>query len=415
MKTSIIAVILCALICIGCSGAGALNSVVPEPDGQPQAITQHTEHAADAARWITWGVCQLVIARDGSGYSVTPERSADAYWGYHLNAVKLLEVSPGQNCIKISKIELLANSDLAVDISITHPYNNPVYTGFDVRGIIMFPSSQWLKDPELVEYLGWNYGNWHWRWASCRKGDAELMNPDGYTTIWAPYYGNYYYPENYYELEEGFPIFGYYQGKMASGDDIGTVNGFKYYYSNETRHMFEAGKTVTRTFIIRPPEQGPIEATYSVYAHWVEPLEIPVTDPAKDFGPEANSPLPYEFRIEQIGPIDMDAPPEVRAQNLLWHIKYWHFGIESWNPGGSDLLASGTCGPSFTESFDKCPDCYMIQSFTTSYCLFPDYLPGTMAVLFSLAIDNDGSPFAPHLATDYYIAWLDFEACDGEW
>jgi hypothetical protein len=240
------------------------------------------------------------------------------------------------------------------------------------------------------------------------------MNPDGWTTLWAPDYGYLYHPETNFELEDGFPIFDYYEGWMASGEDFGIVNGFRHYYSNETRHMFEANETVTRTFIIRPPAEGPIEASYSVYAHWVEPSVTPVTDPATDFPPEANSPLPYEFWIEQLRPIDCDAPHDERAECILWHIKYWDFGLESWEAEGADLLATQCCSNELLESFDQCSDCYRLAHFTTAYFTMPEILPGTYPIIFKLYINCEGTE-SRHLATDYYISYLEFGACDGEW
>jgi hypothetical protein len=408
MKAQIVFLMFLILLLPSCSSISDPISV--KTDGR--AISETRSNAG----YIPWAACDFVIARDGSEWEVSPNRMASATWGYHLNAVKLLEVSPGRNCIGIEKIELLDNGDLAVDISITHPYHDPCYTGFDVRGIIMFPSSQLVSDIDLYEQ---KYGkpprHWAWRWASYRKGNAELMNPDGYTTLWAPYYGYDYFPENEYELEEGFPIFDYYEGWMASGEDLGTINGFKHYYSNETRHMFEVNEQVTRTFVIRPPAEGPIKASYSVYAHWVEPSVLPVTDPATQFPPEANSPLPYEFWIEQLFPIDCDAPENERAGCILWHIKSWNFGVDEWDPGATDLLRSSVSLYKLMEVFAQCPDCYRQELFSTTYFTMPEILPGVWPIIFTLSIDHDNKKYTNPIATDYYISYLEFGACDGEW
>jgi len=397
----------------------ACSSVARDAPSTPTSPDLAAQQAQSAARYVCWGVWDLVIARDGSEYSIIPMRSAEAadyYWGYHINAVKLLEVSPGKNCINIWKIKLLPGGDLAVSISITHPYNDPCYTGFDVKGIIMFPSSQLISDPEIYENrYGKPPSTWFMRFASYRKGDAELMNPDGHTIIWAP--DRQERQQWQFELEEGYPIFGYYKGRMASGEDIGVINGFKTYYTHQNRHMFQPGYTVTRTFIIRPPAEGPIQASYAVYAHWAPPSVYPVKNPAVDFPPEANSPIPYEFRIEQVGPIDPDAPDEVDAESILWHIKYWHFGIEQDAEGWRDLL-NGSYGSGFIQleqAFDICPDCYRTNKFHLYWEEFEDFLPGTLPVVFFLEIDPDGKMYNGCLATAYYIAWLDIEACDGEW
>jgi hypothetical protein len=408
MRTTWIYLALLLILLPACSSPGA---DAPTTAISPDLTAQQAEMSGG---YVCWATCDFVIARDASEWEVIPGRGADASWGYHLNAVKLLEVSPGKNCINIWKIKLLPSGDLAVDISITHPYNDPCYTGFDVRGIIMFPSSQFLPDNELRAGGGMEplvVTDW---FASHRKGDAELVNPDGYTTIWSPYQVSD--QKHKFELEEGYPIFGYYHGRMASGDHVGTINGFKRYYTHKNRHMFQPGYTVTRTFIIRPPAEGPIQASYAVYAHWAPPSVYPVKNPALDFPSEANSPLPYEFWIEQVGPIKPDTPQEVQAESLLWHIKYWHFGIDTWWDIHVDLLGCGYSGGNqyLVEAFDKCPDCYQETTFDTDYCSIPDILPGTWPVVFLLKVIYKKYDHYWPVATDYYIAWLDIEACDDE-
>jgi hypothetical protein len=408
MKTPWIHLLI--LLCLLPACSTRLPSDVVAPGA---AADLEVREASRKAGYVCWGACDLLIARDGSEWEVIPKRGADATWGYHLNAVKLLEVSPGKDCIKITKVSVLPNGDVAVDISITHPYDNPIYTGFDVRGIIMFPSSQYLPDNELRAKGGQEPAGEVRTWfASHRKGDSELMNPDGYTAIWSPHQISD--QKHHYELEEGYPIFGYYHGRMASGEHVGTLNGFERYYTNENRHMFEVGRAATRTFVIRPPVQGPIEASYAVYAHWAPPSVYPVANPATDFGPEANSPLPYEFWIEQVGPLDPDAPWEISAENVLWHIKSWHFGIDTWTDAWTDLIGGSHAVP-LVEAFDKCPECYHLNSFGTAYPGIPDILPGTWPVMFLLKVDPDGKMYNGYLATEYYIAWLDIEAYDGEW
>jgi len=410
MKTQMIYLLILTLLITSCAGYGGDGPVVPDSTGTTGLCEQ-----SDSGDYVSWGTYDMVIARDGSEWEIVPRRSAEATWGYHLNAVKLLEVSPGQNCIRISKISVQSNGDLAVDIEIEHPYDNAAYTGFDVRGIIMFPSSQYIPDNDVRIEAGLGpLGQWSYRFASYRRGDAELMNADGYTTLWSP--EKVSDQKFLYELEEGFPIFGYYEGTMASGDELGVLNGFKRYYTNETRHMFEAGKTQTRTFIIRPPEQGPIYASYAVYAHWAEPLVIPVTNPVTDFGPEANSAMPYEFYVEQIGPYDFDTPKKIRGNNVIWHIKTWEFPPLDWYFLTSDLMGGGTSYPFSVETADDvCPDCYRITTLTPEYGQLHEQFPGTFPVICRINYDHDNLQKTPNLGVDYYILWLDIEPLDDQW
>src|SRR4030042_5713104 len=105
-----------------CSLTGSNPVIMDSPQRLP------VREPSTSAGYIPWAFVAMVIARDGSEWVISPNRTAAAKWGYHLNAVKLLEVSPGQNCINIGKIEMLATGDLAVDIAITHPYDNAAYT-----------------------------------------------------------------------------------------------------------------------------------------------------------------------------------------------------------------------------------------------------------------------------------------------
>jgi hypothetical protein len=305
-----------------------------------------------------------------------------------------------------------------MDVSLTHPYPGyPQYTGFDVRGIIMFPSSQYYPDDELRLKAGYNpyQGPWHHRFAWSEKGDAELMNPDGWTTIYAPDFDNDFYMY-YYPLQDGYPIFDYYKGKYASGENLGTINAFIRFYSNENRHMFEVGKTVTRTYIIKPPASGPIQASYAIYAHWAEPLKMPVTNPAQDFGPDANSPMPYDFQVIQDGVIDPDAPNHEQAKHLIWHIKTWSIPMKYWTADMVDLPYLHPEGEPFQNHPNGQPDDYLMPGINVeSYAHIPGGTPGKWPVLFRLFIHDPEIPSGPWLGMDWYILDVDIGVLDGNW
>jgi len=415
-RTLITLLLVLALFSAGCMHADYRDPVGASGNVLAPAFTQTDGDHEPGGSFQIWGFYDLEIARDGSSVTIAPDRSAMADWGYHLNAVKLLETSPCTNCLSLSNIYLLPNGDLSVDVSIEHPFDNPVYTGFDVRGIIMFPASQYFPDNDLRALANLEpWGDWHSRWSSWKKGDAELMNPDGWTQIWAPdterWHSAFDIPYSMY------PIRNYYPGKFASGEDLGTINAYRHYWSNPTRHMFEVGKTVTRTYVIRPPAEGPILASYAIYAHWDEPLKIPVTDPATDFGPEANSPIPYEFWVTQDSEIDPDAPLEERAKHIHWHIKSRDIGPELWLTAYGDLLYVGGGGGNVYPHPSGLPDDYYIGDFDTyPYELVPGWLPGEWPYLFCVYVANPKKPWWKlPLATDWYIADIAIEAPDGEW
>jgi hypothetical protein len=411
---------LMLVILHSCAHTDRKDPTFPSTGNQAGSLTMSSAKASDGGRYLAWGFYDLEIARDGSYVQVTPNRmAAGSVWGVHLNAVKLLEKSPCSNCLAISNAHLLPDGNLSVDISITHPFDTPTYTGFDVRGIIMFPASQYFPDDELRIQCGldpWQSG-WKRRYSSADKGDAELVNTEGWTIIWAPDLDWYDF-----EVDEGYPIFGYYPGKYASGENLGTINPFRRFHSNENRHMFEVGKTVTVTYIIRPPATGPIKASYAIYAHWAPPEKVPVTNPAEDFGPEANSPMPYEFWVTQDKPIDPDKcdhnTPDA-PDPLHCHIKTWDVTYDRW--GGSVSELTYECGSfgiwPITPHPSGQPDDYVLPGFCTSgYEQVPDGLPGEWPYLFYLEIDHptDMSYGLP-IGRDFYIAKIAIEEPDGEW
>ncbi len=421
MKTQVVILVVIAFL-IGCGRSGGSDPI----NNQLlfSTVTGAESSSLEPGQYLNWGVYNIEIGSDGSCFIVNPNRTASGEWGYHLNAVKLLEVDPCTDCVWLSNIHVTPDGNVSVDISIKHPWSADIKyaTGFDVKGIIMFPASQYFPDPELREMAELPpFDGWFNRWSSHEKGDAELMNPDGWTTIWSP---DNPHPTDH-DLDEGQPIYGYYPGKYSSGEDLGTINAYKRYYSNETRHMFEAGQTVTRTYIIHPPSVGPILASYAVYAHWAPPVNMPVVDPATDFGPEANSPMPYEFYITQDEPIDPDAPPEVSGLLIHWHMKLWNDDFKAdWVGTESDLvLINKLCG-NFTQHPNGVPDDYYFGGNSPSWDNLgyvwvndkvPGFLPAELPYIFRLNIWHVVPGPDTLLCKEYYLFNVALEAPDGEW
>jgi hypothetical protein len=118
-------------------------------------------------------------------------------------------------------------------------------------------------------------------------GDPEILNADGYTYYWCPDY------------DSGLPhpIFNYWEGKYAFGGvPTANMNAYLDFYSNEERHMLEAGATVSRTFHISLPS-GPWKAGYALDVCWEIPTVMPVTNPVDDFPISANQPEMYRFKL----------------------------------------------------------------------------------------------------------------------
>jgi hypothetical protein len=170
-----------------------------------------------------------------------------------------------------------------LSVQITHPFPGlRRYTGFDVKGIVMFQGSREFNyHPQSSPFYPENY-----RVSSRLLGDPELLNADGYTFRWCPMF----------DIGSSMPIFNYWPGKYSNGTPTANVNGFLNYYSNENRHMFECDANVSRTYHIWLPP-GPLVVGYAVEACWEPPLVTPVLNPAEDFPITANQPEPYYFDI----------------------------------------------------------------------------------------------------------------------
>ncbi|HEX9745024.1 MAG TPA: hypothetical protein VGB30_06310 [bacterium] len=219
-----------------------------------------------------------------------------------------------------------------------------------------------------------------------------------------------FFPYYYFPIDED-------PGKYASGENIGTLNPYIRFHSTEIRHMFEAGKTVTRTYIIKPPAQGPIQAHYAVYAHWHEADIKPVTNPATDFPLDANSSMPYELNIYQDGLIDPDAPPPVQAEHIHFYVKSWEvIPLEKWTLGERDLLQGSFSGMSLTPHPDGLPDEY-VNTYITGDGYNPlDPYPGTWTIIFHIVMPDLEFPGGISRAgTEWWIMDVEFSESDGKW
>ena len=85
-----------------------------------------------------WGEWTFYFNAAHDWVQVVPKRQARL----HLNALKFLE-SYCTDCLKITNIKKNGDSTIDLTVQITHPFiAHPEYTGFDVKGIIMFQGSR---------------------------------------------------------------------------------------------------------------------------------------------------------------------------------------------------------------------------------------------------------------------------------
>jgi len=225
-----------------------------------------------------WGEWTFYIPASHDRVDVVPRRNARL----HLNALKFLE-SYCSDCLKVTSIVNNGDSTIDLGVRIKHPFaGHPEYTGFDVKGVIMFQGSHEI--PENLSTLPLYPENYRLSWRL--MGDPELLNADGFTYLWSPWY----------DSGSDLPVFNYWPGKYSSGTPTANVNGFLNFYTMEDRHIFETDKSVERTYHIWLP-QGPITAGYAVDACWAPPDVTPVTDPVTDFPVSANQPELYYFKL----------------------------------------------------------------------------------------------------------------------
>jgi len=272
MKLTTIVALL-ALIVVGCARDPLAVSYFSD---EPHKLKTAADEWAGPYR--LWGEFDIIIDESHSKADIVPKRQPR----FHLNALKFLE-SGYVNFLKITGLKNNGDGTIDLTVQITHPFPGlPQFTGFDVKGIIMFEGS----------YL-FNSTDWTWplypeklRAAWRILGDPELLNADGYTYRWSPWHNS----------GSDLPIFNYWHGKYATGTPTANINGFLNFYSMEERHIFEHDASVSRTYHIALPP-GPLVAGYAVEACWEPPLVKPVTNPIEDFPITANQPECYRFKV----------------------------------------------------------------------------------------------------------------------
>ncbi|HDS29885.1 MAG TPA: hypothetical protein ENN67_02450 [Firmicutes bacterium] len=267
-------ILILAMVVCGCSSG---NPASPSDFPAPQSIS--FAQSADNGR-ISWGIWEITINPESLDAEVVPMRFAD----FHVNIRKFLEETPCINCLRVVPPIIESPDGLDVSIQIIHPFaGDTLYTGFDVRGIIMLEGN--YANPEMDILT-----------TRVAAGGWGLLNPDG----WTPLFNAVVYTNP--------GILGYSRGKMVPdiwGNPTNTLNAFKAYYSAGQgedvggRRAFIAGDSVTRVFQIKTVSGEPFRFWYAVDASWAHPYGDPPYTP-DSFPPAANCPEPYRFDISVV-------------------------------------------------------------------------------------------------------------------
>ncbi len=330
MKYILIAVILPILI-LGCSNT---NNPCELDIDHSQAVAQFNDN-----HW-NWGIWELAFTADHSQLEVVPKRLAD----YHYCVTKFMEVWPCHNCLSIGEIEVQPDKTIKFNVTLRHPFiNAPKYTGFDVRGTVYFPGT-FIQDNNELPYRSRldstgnlfpapYYGSMPLIFSRAEQGGGEVLNPDGYSCYVIP---GLTYSDNWQIYSYSEP-----SKNIKPTPELTTINPYKLFCSDLERRMFLVDDEITREYHIALP-QGPFTFGYAVDASWWPPTNLPVTDPAVDFPPEANAEDPWLIEWEQLLPlceenIDKNifkATIHHRGVPTTWGTKIWSWDVTTgpYNP-----------------------------------------------------------------------------------
>ncbi len=280
MIRNILAAGIVGVMLVGCAHSAG-NPISTIPSGSESSEVVPTPQAIDMrdGPYRLWGEWTFFFNAEHDRVDVVPQRNGR----FHLNALKFLEEYCA-DCLQITGLENNGDGTIDLTVKITHPFPGlPQYTGFDVKGIIMFNGSLEFPPPENHKlplpslcYISWR-----------ELGDPEVLNSDGYTHRWSPVH----------DSGSGLPIFNYWEGKYAIGVPNAGLNAYLNFYSDTERHMFRTNTQVTRTYRIWLPPGESVVAGYAIEACWEPPTVTPVIDPAEDFPITANQAEPYHFKV----------------------------------------------------------------------------------------------------------------------
>jgi hypothetical protein len=297
-----IAILFLACFIISCSNNTPSSPATPPLDTSAQLAQK--EPVAGAGRYL-WAYYEIHADTENNTMSVVPSRQVSGHW----NVLTWLEKKPCTNCVKVTSMVKNPQGSYNVDLQIKHPFTNPNYTGFDVRGIAMFNGSHNFPDAGVMM-------------PDHTMGDGELVNADDYTTL-------------YNSTTAGMGPngqWGYLKGKLASATaPNGTLNGYKRYISTDpanTRNAFYAGESITVTNEVYLPT-GKFIFGYAIDASWAPPTNKPVVDPMVDFPPEANCVEPWKVELTE----EPSATFTDHGGSEVVRIKTWDYqGKDSYNP-----------------------------------------------------------------------------------
>lgn len=252
--------ILILAILAGCSGTAGINPAEP--------LSPVETRISDSNDRTLWGYYEIYVDPALPSMEITPLRQVDM----HLNSLKYLE-TPTSTLVSLEGPLQINGDVLTVNIGLTHPLPQLIFTGFDVRGILISRGSVDFGDGLIAP----------------GKDDLRLLNADGYTRFWNP---------------TDFSGSGYQDGILGTPNSVGnfnaTLSGFKYFadglgaedsfagFTSALRGAFLSSTKNIRRYELKVGAAG-VLFNYAVDASWAMPDSTPPTIPDDFDVTKANS------------------------------------------------------------------------------------------------------------------------------
>ena len=311
------------------SGCASLNPVIPS-DPYTVISAEVNPESANSSRTL-WGLWQIAIDPADGTAEVIPVRDASL----HVNVRQFLENSPCTDCLQVVPPLLITPEGIDANIRIIHPFpGDSVFTGFDVRGIVMLEGDYYFPMSDVLT-------------TKASAGGWSLLNPDGWTGMF-----------NAQDFTQP-GIFGYAPGKMIPStwpDPTNTLNAFKAFYSvgqgedDGKRRAFLAGDSVTRTYSFQLVDSEPFHFWYAIDACWEPPPGDPPYDP-EDFPISANCPEPYRIDLSVVAGEFFENGGSVTIGLDAWDHQGWgdftFFQVES--PDCTNAVMALLAPPDYTD------------------------------------------------------------------
>ncbi|MCX6647492.1 MAG: PKD domain-containing protein, partial [bacterium] len=292
------------LIFSGCAGHNS-QPVTPDEIVQQPALSANvdtTNNKNDNTHYLlSSGLIYINTENpDDPIIEIIPAREGEI----HFNVLKFLEGAPCNDCFRIMGFDFPGPGYeyLDLDIRIDHPFDDLLFSVFDVRCIIMFDGSH--EFPSIGKTA-----------SDPTIGEGALLNAEGYTAL---YNGSTLTaPVGDYQK--------YFPGKLSTETIPNSdINGYIYFKTDDpanNRNAFYAGSIDVKTLSMQLPSSSFVIG-YAVDASWAPPIETPVDNPLTDFDLSANCLEPWKIVVTE-EPIDYGLTDHGGQTKLLIDIYDW--------------------------------------------------------------------------------------------